>query len=202
MRSRLESADTASTTSPAAHDRAARVLGPTDADLIIAVGRGSQPAFEELRRRYQTAVERTCARTCGSGGREDCAQESFARIWQKAGLFDEGRGSAAGWLLAVTRNVARSLAAKHAALPTASAELSPGDQQPDDAGMELDRFWIAAALERLPQHERQVIELAYYQDLSQSQIARVLNVPLGTVKTWTRQGLHRLATLLDHEAPA
>src|SRR5262249_33418424 len=73
------------------------------------------------------------------------------------------------------------------------------DELADDAAVEapdVDRFWVEAALERLPERERHVIELAYFHDLSQRAIAAELRVPLGSVKSWTRRGLHRLATLL------
>ena len=65
----------------------------------------------------------------------------------------------------------------------------------------LDRFWLDGALERLPHQERTAIELAYFEDRSQSAIASDLGVPLGSVKSWTRRGLNRLATLLGDEGP-
>jgi RNA polymerase sigma factor (sigma-70 family) len=63
-------------------------------------------------------------------------------------------------------------------------------------------LWLEEALAQLPLREREVIELAYFADLSQTQIAQRLGVPLGTVKSWTRRGLNRLALLLDEEAGA
>jgi RNA polymerase sigma-70 factor (ECF subfamily) len=60
----------------------------------------------------------------------------------------------------------------------------------------VEHFWLEAALERLPERERRVIELSYYGDLSDGAIAQRLRVPLGSVKSWKRRGLHRLATLL------
>ena len=65
----------------------------------------------------------------------------------------------------------------------------------------LDAFWLEAALARLSERERTVVELAYYGDLSESAIAKQLRVPLGSVKSWKRRGLNRLATLLGEEAP-
>ena len=65
---------------------------------------------------------------------------------------------------------------------------------------EVDAFWLDAALARLSQRERTVVELAYYGDLSESAIAERLRVPLGSVKSWKRRGLNRLAALLGEEA--
>jgi RNA polymerase sigma-70 factor (ECF subfamily) len=179
---------------PRADDAAA---GASDSELLEAIAEGSDPAFEELRRRYRQKIERTCRTLLRPDQAEDCAQETFVRIWQKARLFDRERGSAASWLLTLTRNVAHNLAAKRMPEPRPLPdELSLGAE---DAPPIVDAVWLDAALEELKAHERQVIELAYFADLSQAQIAASLGVPLGTVKSWTRRGLNRLATLLAEE---
>jgi RNA polymerase sigma factor (sigma-70 family) len=165
----------------------------SDAELLRAIGEGSEPAFEELRGRYRHAVERACRSTVG-GELEDCAQEVFARIWRKAELYDRARGSAPAWLLTVARRTALNFRRRR--------EVPLPEEVVDDAAVEapdVDRFWVEAALERLPERERVVIELAYFHDLTQNAIASRLGVPLGSVKSWTRRGLHRLATLLDEE---
>ena len=167
----------------------------SDAELLRAVADGSDAAFEELRHRYRSAVERTC-RSIMPGRAEDCAQEAFVRVWQKARLFDPRRGSAAAWLLTLTRNVAYNLGARKEPEPR---ELVLADAQADDPGLSVDAFWLESGLARLEPRERRVIELAYFEDLSQTQIADRLGVPLGTVKSWTRRGLNRLATLLGEE---
>jgi RNA polymerase sigma-70 factor (ECF subfamily) len=165
----------------------------SDAELLRAIGEGSEPAFEELRHRYRRAVERACRAIVGRE-LEDCAQEVFLRIWRKAALYDRDRGSAPAWLLTVARRTALNFRQRR--------ELPLPDELADEATAEaadVDRFWIEAALERLPERERVVLELAYFYDLSQSQVAADLRVPLGSVKSWARRGLHRLATLLDEE---
>ncbi len=165
----------------------------SDAELLRAISEGSEPAFEELRHRYRRAVERACLAVVG-GELEDCAQEVFVRIWRKAALYDRGRGSAPAWLLTVARRTALNHRQRRdLMLPEGLADETT--VEPPD----VDRFWVEAALERLPERERQVIELAYFHDLSQSAIASRLHVPLGSVKSWTRRGLHRLAALLDEE---
>jgi RNA polymerase sigma-70 factor (ECF subfamily) len=169
--------------------------GASDADLLRAIAGGSESAFEELRGRYGRAVTRVCRTIAGSDA-EDCEQEVFARVWRKASLFDSGRGSAAAWLLTLARRTAlnvragRELAAPVAAEPEAVAEPQA-----------VDGFWLDAALARLSARERAVVELAYYEDLSESAIARRLRVPVGSVKSWKRRGLNRLAALLGEESP-
>src|SRR5262245_8827930 len=91
--------------------------GTSDAALLQAIAAGSEPAFEELRRRYAGAVAAVC-RTIAESECEDCEQEVFARIWGKAAHFDPGRGSAAAWLLTLARRVAlNAQTARRPALP-------------------------------------------------------------------------------------
>jgi RNA polymerase sigma-70 factor (ECF subfamily) len=167
----------------------------SDAELLRAIAEGSEASFEELRGRYGRAVARVCRSVAGSEA-EDCEQEVFARVWTKAALFDPGRGSAAAWLLTLARRTALTLQAARrppapvVAEPTAAVE--PRD---------VDAFWLEAAMARLSERERTVVELAYYGDLSESAIAKRLRVPLGSVKSWKRRGLNRLATLLGEESP-
>ena len=168
----------------------------SDVELLRAIANGSEPAFEELRCRYRHAVERVC-RTVAGAEREDCEQEVFARVWGKAALFDPARGSAAAWLLTLARRTAlNQLPARRPPIPVDPAPTAAAVEPAD-----LDAFWLETALARLSEQERVVIELAYYGDLSESAIAKRLRVPLGSVKSWKRRGLNRLATLLDQESP-
>jgi len=178
------------------HESASPSRQASDVELLRAIAGGSEPAFEELRGRYRRAVGRVCQAVTGSE-REDCEQEVFARVWGKAALFDPARGSAAAWLLTLARRTAlNQLAARR---PPISIDHAPngGAAEPTD----VDAFWLETALQRLSEQERTVIELAYYSDLSESAIARRLRVPLGSVKSWKRRGLNRLATLLEEESP-
>ena len=169
--------------------------GASDAELLKAIAARSEVAFEELRGRYGRAVARVC-RTVAGSEREDCEQEVFARIWCKAELFDPGRGSAAAWLLTLARRTALNVSAgRHPAVPIDQEPVGGAVPAPD-----VDAFWLDAALARLSERERTVLELAYYGDLSESAIARRLQVPLGSVKSWKRRGLNRLATLLGEES--
>ena len=169
----------------------------SDVELLRAIAGGSEPAFEELRGRYKRAVQGVCRAVAGSE-REDCEQEVFARVWGKAALFDPARGSAAAWLLTLARRTALNqlAAARRPPIPVDDERVA-GACEPTD----VDAFWLETALQRLSEQERTVIELAYYGDLSDSAIARRLRVPLGSVKSWKRRGLNRLATLLEQESP-
>jgi RNA polymerase sigma-70 factor (ECF subfamily) len=81
---------------------------------------------------------------------------------------------------------------------------SPTSDEPEPAAVEqadVEAFWIEAALQQLSERERTVIELAYAGDLSEQAIARRLQVPLGSVKSWKRRGLNRLAGMLGEQSP-
>jgi len=167
----------------------------SDAELLQAISVGSESAFEELRVRYGGAVARICTTVAGSD-REDCEQEVFARIWRKAALFDPRRGSAAAWLLTLARRTASNVRPRHEPpLPIEHVQVADEAEPPD-----VDAFWLEAALTRLSERERTVIELAYYGDLSETAVARRLRVPVGSVKSWKRRGLNRLATILGEES--
>lgn len=166
----------------------------TDAELLEATADGREDAFGELRRRYRRMIDAVCRSLLGREGAEDCDQEVFVRVWQKASLYDRSRGPAPAWLMTVARNVGRNLRPRHEHVPAAL-----DDEADPSPGPGIDRLWLASALAQLPTHERRVIELAYVDDLSQSQIAELLQLPLGTIKTWNRRGLQRLAALLEDE---
>ncbi len=170
-----------------------------DAVLIERTGRGDRAAFEELYRRFARPVLAMALRHLGDNGRaEDATQETFAAIWRSARSYRSERGSASAWLYAVAR---------HAIIDRARQRAEPAAEAPDEPSPDIgpderaEAAWLAwrvhSALERLPERERVVLELAYWSGLSQTEIASYLDVPLGTVKTRTRAGLGRLAGLLD-----
>ena len=172
----------------------------SDGDLIVKVGRGDRAAFEELYGRFARPVLGLAVRMLGDHGRaEDAAQDTFAAVWRSARSFKPERGSGSAWLFAVAR---------HAIIDRARQRVDrvvdePVDEATAEAGPAevAEQSWLSwevhAALERLPERERAVLELQYWRELSQSEVASYLNVPLGTVKTRTRAGLARLATLLE-----
>ncbi len=172
---------------------------PTDADLIELIAGGNRPAFEELYRRYARAVLGLALRRLGDRGRaEDATQEAFLAIWRSARTFKSERGSGAPWLYAVARNAITDGLRRTPELAVDVPD-GPGNEPgpPDRAEASWQAWHVHRALEILPDHERPVIQLAYWRGLSQSEIADTLGIPLGTVKTRTRSALSRLAEELD-----
>ncbi|CAN5281237.1 sigma-70 family RNA polymerase sigma factor [soil metagenome] len=172
--------------------------GLTDGQLIAQIAQGDRTAFEELYRRYARAVLGLALLRLGDRGRaEDAAQEAFVAIWRSARTYDPRRGRGAPWLYAVARNAITD-GLRRTPEPAAEPDDRPGSDP--DPGDRAEASWTAwrvhRALEVLPDHERPVIELAYWRGLTQSEISDALGIPLGTVKTRTRSALARLADTL------
>ena len=174
---------------------------PTDEDLLARVAAGDHDAFGRLYKRYARAVLGLALRRLGDRGRaEDAAQEAFASVWRAARSYRRERGPVAAWLYAVARNAIADRGRARIeppAEPTDRASDAPGP--PDRAEQSWLAWRVHRALEELPETERTVLELAYWSELSQSEIADFLGIPLGTVKTGTRSGLRRLADELEEE---
>lgn len=168
----------------------------SDERLLGLVAERDAAAFERLYERFARSVYSLCLRTLRDPGRaEDAAQEVFASIWRAAASFDETRGNATAWIFTIARNAATDAARRQVARPVASAPDAPDPApSPDERAIEsAESFRVHAAVDALPPREREVIELAYFSGLSQSEIAERLKTPLGTVKTRTRTALRRLA---------
>jgi RNA polymerase sigma-70 factor (ECF subfamily) len=182
-------------------NRVIAASSPSDAQLVERVAARDAEAFAELYRRYVRAVLGLALRKLGDRGRaEDATQEAFTSIWRSAHRYDPARGAVASWLYTVARNAivdgirrAPEPATEPPDLPTAE----PGP--PERAEAAWDAWRVHRALETLSPTEREVIELAYWSGLSQSEVAGFLGIPLGTVKTRTRAALGRLADVLEEE---
>jgi RNA polymerase sigma-70 factor (ECF subfamily) len=188
---------------PATGDAAppARDTDETDSELLVRVADRDREAFEQLYQRYVRSVFGLALRRLRDRQRaEDAVQETFTAVWRSAGSYKPERGPAAPWLYAVARNAIvdrlRARTDPPGELPeTASAEPGPAER----AESSYVTWRVQRAMEELPEREREVLELAYWSEMSQSEVAGYLNIPLGTVKTRTRSGLSRLADLLEGE---
>jgi RNA polymerase sigma-70 factor, ECF subfamily len=173
----------------------------SDGELIQRAATGDRSAFEDLYRRYARPVFGLALRRLGDRGRaEDAVQETFASIWRSAGSYRPDRGPGAPWLYAVARNAIVDRARARTDVPAEIPEEAAHEAGPLDR---VEQSWVAwrvhRALEELPEREREVISLAYWSGLSQSEVAEFLGIPLGTVKTRTRAALTRLSDILGDE---
>ena len=173
----------------------------TDGDLIALVGQGDSGAFEQLYRRYARPVFALALRRLGDRGRaEDAVQDTFTSIWRSAKSYRSDRGPGAPWLYAVARNAIIDRLRARSEPASEVPDLPSGEPGPADRAESSFVAWrVHRALEELPDKEREVVELAYWSGMSQSEVAEYLHIPLGTVKTRTRSALSHLADLLEGE---
>jgi RNA polymerase sigma-70 factor (ECF subfamily) len=136
---------------------------------------------------------------------EDIVQETFLELWRRAGQFDAQRGGAVAWIVTIARSRAidrlRSGGAAGRALEGAGETAMPaGPPEPGDhAEQRRDQARVAQALALLPAEQRQTIELAYFEGLSQTQIATKMGSPLGTVKMRVKLAMKKLAVSLTED---
>jgi RNA polymerase sigma-70 factor, ECF subfamily len=171
-----------------------------DARLLLGVRGRDERALDALYDRYSGLVYALALRMVGDRDlAEEVLQDTFLRCWGGAERYDESRGRVAAWLMGVARNRAIDLlrSRQHQArlrerAPLASPD-GPGEpSQPDATELVLLRQAVGEALATLTPPQRAAIELAYYGGLSQADVARALDEPLGTIKTRMRDGLRRL----------
>jgi RNA polymerase sigma-70 factor (ECF subfamily) len=174
----------------------------SDAELIVRIGDRDSCAFDVLHHRFARTILGLARRRLRDAFRaEEATQDTFAAIWRGARTYRPERGPGAPWIYAIARN---AIADRASARVDALAEVS--DAATDEPGpaeraeRESTRREVHSAVATLPPLERSLIELAYWGDLTQAEIAARLGMPLGTVKTGTRRALARLSTLLEREA--
>ena len=181
---------------------------PDDAaQLIIRIAGGDQEAFSRFYDAFAGTAFRLIRRVLRDPApAEEVLQEVFWQVWQDARLYDARRGSPLGWLLmrAKARAIDRLRSIRRRertfVMPGDEARAPAADARADNpAGAAEDRGVVESALARLPDAQRRVIELAFYEGLTQTEIASRLGQPLGTVKTRARLGLERLRGALAGE---
>jgi RNA polymerase sigma-70 factor (ECF subfamily) len=173
--------------------------------LVGQAAAGDERAMGLLYDRYGQVVYAVAYRITGErADAEEIVVDAFAQAWREAPRFEASRGSVAGWLTVIARSRAldlvRARARRDRITATAAADrstgpLAMGDWRPDpSSGVDHSerRRQVRLALEALTPPQRQAIELAYFEGLSQSEIAERLNQPLGTVKTRVRLGMQKL----------
>lgn len=179
----------------------------SDGDLIEQLRRRGSEALGIVYDRYGPVVYSLFLRTARDAATaEDLVQELFLRVWNRAQYFDPQKGSLGVWILSIARNMAidhiRSAGTRF------SSKLRPieeAEHRPEVKGLSAgpesaidDVRTVQSAFSYLNQNQKQVLELAYFEGLSQSEIAAKLSEPLGTVKSWMRSGLSRMREAIQH----
>jgi RNA polymerase sigma-70 factor, ECF subfamily len=174
-------------------------LHRSDNELFAEMQAGRTAAFDELYDRYRVTASRTAMIICGDAARADEAvQEAFASIWNARATYRPDHPTAAAWILTVVRNRAIDIARRDG--PYESHRVGDGvlahragpDDVPGEAVRRASGGRLHAHVRRLPDVQREAIELAFYAGLSQTEIAARLGVPLGTVKARIRRGMGTL----------
>jgi len=176
-----------------------------DRDCLRRLAAGESDAAGRLYDRHARAIYSLVLRIVANEGEaEDVVQEVFAQAWRQASRYDASRGAVGAWLLMMARARAldrlRARRARPNEQPIEQAGirgLASGDRDPVAGLMDAERTeQVIRALGELPLLQRLAIELAYYEGLTQQEIASRLEEPLGTVKTRIRLGLLKLRDAL------
>lgn len=155
---------------------------------------GDESALRVAWDQYGKLVHTYCVRSLRDrDAASDCTQEIFVSAWRSRDRFDPAKGSLASWLMGIARYRVMDAYRANSRTPTPASDVEPATAATADETVAVaDRLLVAHALEQLPERARQVVELAFYSDLSQSEIAERLGLPLGTVKSDMRRALQRL----------
>ena len=166
---------------------------------------GDTRALEELYDRHgdllYSLVRRILSRAEDA---EDAIQEIWLQAWRGARTYDPKRGTVCGWLVSIARSRAidrlRSEGSRKRAVDAAGVDAPDPPESPAESAVDQERRQhVDHAMSQLDPQHREVLELAYFAGLSQSEISERLGAPLGTVKSWTRQALSRLEKLVPRE---
>ena len=180
----------------------------TDEELLLLIATADQAAVAELYDRYSKLVYSAVLRMLrDTDDAEDILQEVFVQVWRKAATYKPELGSPKNWLIRIAHNRAVNLVRskrtrmKQAEVPLPDAdtpqasELTTGDLFVEAASAEEQQY-VAEALQKLPKDQSKLLDLAFLQGFSHSEIAEMLEMPLGTVKTRIRSGLLTLRSAL------
>jgi RNA polymerase sigma factor (sigma-70 family) len=173
----------------------------SDEALVALAARADDGALAELYDRFGHVAYGLALRIVRDPGlAEDAVQEAFLAIWRSAGRFVPERAKASTWILTLVHRRAVDIVRREEsrrAEPLEAAPQARGSLTEDEAWLRLQRTRVQDALRRLPDQQREALELAYYGGFTQSQLADRLGEPLGTIKSRMFAGLARLRELLD-----
>jgi RNA polymerase sigma-70 factor (ECF subfamily) len=176
--------------------------GPSDEELMRQVAAHEQTAIAPLYSRYAPLIFHMAAQTLGTGAADDIVQDVFVTVWRKADTFDATRGAVRPWLLQIAHYRILNELRRRSRHPQVDPDDDNGElleSVPDTNAEPFDVAWLTyrrealrAAVEKLPTPQRQALSLAFFEDLTHDQVASLLELPLGTVKTRIRTALQTL----------
>jgi RNA polymerase sigma-70 factor, ECF subfamily len=172
---------------------------PEERELLARLQRRDPQALAELYDRYGKMAYSLVLRVVRDQAiAEDLVQETFLRVWNRVHSIDSDKGSIGPWLLAVARNRAIDYLRSSAGRERNAVELDETDHASLYCSMEAGLLIsdqarrVKVAMDKLPPNHRTVMELAYFEGLSQTEMAVRMGQPLGTIKTWVRTALQSL----------
>src|SRR4051794_12609362 len=181
-----------------------------DEELMALVAKGQARAFETIYERHGGAAFSLAYRMCGSSSvAEDVAQEAFLSIWRSGGRYDRTRGSVRTWVLGIVHNRAidalrRSVVHERRRASDEGLEerFESGDRTDVEVARRDEAQEVRSMLEELPPEQQKVIELAYFGGFTHTEIAEMLQAPIGTIKGRMRLGLEKMRGHLSPPEPA
>lgn len=175
-----------------------------DARLNESFAAGDETALAEAYRQFAPLVHTLALRSLrDNSAADDVTQEVFIRVWRSRSAFDPSKARLPAWIVGITRNAitdAQAASMRETRKVLAAVELSPDPEQAaGHAAAEVlaDRLLLDGELERLGEPQGSILKLAFYDDLTHSQISQKLDLPLGTVKSHIRRSLSQLRTRLE-----
>ncbi|MFJ3234322.1 sigma-70 family RNA polymerase sigma factor [Streptomyces sp. NPDC086787] len=176
-----------------------------DEELARALVAGADDCLTAVHRRWSALVYALALRSLGDPGEaEDVTQQVFLGVWRGRHGYRPERGPLGAWIVGIARRgIADALAARTRRgelVAAAGSALPPGGAVTGRPEAVLDRVLVRHELARLPASQQRVLRLAFYEDLTQAQIAARTGWPLGTVKSHARRGLHRLRDRFEQES--
>lgn len=184
-----------------------RLTDAPDASLVRAVAAGDPDAIAELHDRYAPMLLGLARRVVHDrNDAEEVVQEAFVHVWNRAGSYDGSRSSVATWLVLITRSRAIDRVRSRNVVErthTAVRDESRAEHASAEGTARVlhgeRRRRVREELGSIPEEQRQVLELAFYQGLTQREISEKTGIPLGTVKTRTLLAMKKLRTALRDE---
>lgn len=171
-------------------------------EALVATGAEDRSAFATLYRMTSAKLFGICLRICGDrGAAEDVLSEVYLTIWRRAGAYEPGRASPISWLATIARNRAIDWRRSAGRRPVVALDAAPevADETPTAEDRLVEREGagrLHLCLDQLEEKQRAAIRRAFFGGMTYAELAEREAVPLGTMKSWVRRGLHKLKDCL------